>query len=70
MDMLLLGIYSCIPARGSEVRLLEFIPADEIQLDGKMTLKKFADNEKINLITTVNGKWIMLISQYKVTIWV
>ena len=67
-DLLLLGLYSCIPARGSEVRLLEFIPESDIQeeLNGKLTLKKYVDKEKINLITQQNGVWVMLVSQYKV----
>ena len=29
-DLLLLGLYSCIPGRGAEVRLLQYIPEEEI----------------------------------------
>jgi len=67
-DLLLLGLYSCIPARGSEVRLLEFVPESDIkdELKGNVTLKKYVDKEKINLITQQNGVWMMLVSQYKV----
>ena len=67
-DLLLLGLYSCTPARGCEIRLLEFIPGDTLQasLAGKLTLKKYAESEKINLITQLPGEWTMVVSQYKV----
>jgi hypothetical protein len=43
-DLLLLGLYSCIPGRGAEVRLLEYVSADELKT--KM-------NAKFNKISTV-----------------
>ena len=67
-DLLLLGLYSCTPARGCEIRLLEFIPKETLQgsLAGKTTLKKYVENQKINLITELPGNWTMVVSQYKV----
>ena len=58
-DLLLLGLYSCVPARGAEVRLLQYIPEEEIvgqwnpQQQQQMTIKRWVDKEKINLITRV-----------------
>ena len=54
---LLLGLYSCIPGRGAEVRLLQYIPEKDIvgqwQPQQQMTMKRWADKQKINLITRV-----------------
>lgn len=90
-DLLLLGLYSCVPGRGAEVRLLQYIPEEEIVGQWKnhqqqhrqpqpksMTMKKWVDKQKINLITRVSGRsddgdasgeqndvWKMYVSQYK-----
>jgi len=66
-DLLLLGLYSCVPARGAEVRLLEYIPEEALQkqLRGKVSLKKFVETQQINLITRIDGTWKMILSQYK-----
>lgn len=54
-DLLLLGLYSCVPGRGAEVRLLQYIPEEDITKQWKpqqqMTMKKWVDKQKINLIT-------------------
>ncbi len=65
-DLLLLGLYSCVPARGAEVRLLEYIPEEElVKLQGKLSLKKFVEKRQMNLITQIDGSWKMVLSQYK-----
>jgi hypothetical protein len=65
-DLLLLGIYSCVPARGAEVRLLEYVPEEElVRLMGKLSLKKFVEKRQMNLITHIDGTWKMVLSQYK-----
>ena len=70
-DLLLLGLYSCVPGRGNEVRLLQYIPEQEVRTQmahasSKITsLKKWVDKEKINLITSDAGVWKMVVSQYK-----
>jgi hypothetical protein len=78
-DLLLLGLYSCVPGRGAEVRLLQYIPEQDIikqwQLHRNMTMKKWANKQKINLITRTaaargtdeesSGVWKMYVSQYK-----
>ena len=69
-DLLLLGLYSCIPSRGAEVRLLQFIPEDMVKtqmMGPKQTFKQYADKEQMNLLTRVDGVWKMYISQYKVS---
>lgn len=55
-DLLLLGLYSCVPGRGAEVRLLQYIPEEEIvgQWKPQLTMKKWVDKHKVNLITRVN----------------
>jgi hypothetical protein len=82
-DLLLLGLYSCVPGRGAEVRLLQYIPEEDIvgqwkpQRQNVMTMKKWVDKQKINLITRIGGRsdandgegsactWKMYVSQYK-----
>ncbi len=68
-DLLLLGLYSCVPARGAEVRLLQYIPEDMIRAQMSpakpLTFKKYVDKQQINLITCVDGTWKMFVSQYK-----
>lgn len=83
-DLLLLGLYSCVPGRGAEVRLLQYIPEEDIigqwkpQQSQSMTMKKWVDKQKINLITRIGGgrsdandgegragTWKMYVSQYK-----
>jgi hypothetical protein len=63
---LLLGIYNCIPARGNEVRLLQYVEEAVVrEQKGNMSVKRFADSQKVNLITTVDGSWMMFVSDYK-----
>jgi hypothetical protein len=76
-DLLLLGLYSCVPGRGNEVRLLQYIfeeaVRDQIRRRGNnranLSLKKWVHKQKINLITTWTtndvSMWKMLVSQYK-----
>lgn len=65
-DLLLLGLYSCIPSRGSEVRLLQYIPeAKVLQLKGDKTFKEWVKQQEINLLTQKNGVWTMIVSQFK-----
>lgn len=65
-DLLLLGIYACIPSRGSEVRLLEYLPeARVVQLKGEKTFKEFVKAQQINLLTQQQGIWKMIISRFK-----
>jgi hypothetical protein len=57
-DLLLLGLYSCIPARGAEVRLLHYIPEEMVNMQMALTLSKkkpqtfkaFVEKQDINLI--------------------
>lgn len=74
-DLLLLGIYSCVPSRGSEIRLLQHLSVEEItRKKGNLTLKRFVDKEKINLITQTlnvddgcsNGSvWKIFVADFK-----
>jgi hypothetical protein len=72
-DLLLLGLYSCIPARGAEVRLLQYIPEEMVKMQMALTLSKkkpqtfkvFVEKQEINLITRVDGIWKMILSQFK-----
>jgi len=65
-DLLLLGIYACIPSRGSEVRLLEYIAEDHvIQLKGDRTFKEFVMEQQINILTQKQGIWTMIVSRFK-----
>lgn len=36
-----------------------------MELKGEKTLKRFVDSKRINLITTVQDEWVMLVSDYK-----
>lgn len=70
-DLLLMGLYVMIPSRAAEVRLLQFIPYEELPRF-RGTLKQHVDREQINLLTCkpsaeeeTDPKWTMLISQYK-----
>jgi hypothetical protein len=83
-DLLLLGLYSCVPGRGAEVRLLQYIPEQDIikqrQLQRNMTMKKWVDKQKINLITCTaaaargtdddesSGVWKMYVSQQELPV--
>ncbi len=68
-DLLLLGLYSCVPARGAEVRLLQYIPEEVVKAQMSpakpLTFKKYVDKQQINLITCVDRTWKIFVSQYK-----
>ena len=67
-DLLLLGLYTCIPGRGAEVRLLQYIPPVELdQHRRRLGIKQYVDKQRINLLThsTDTGDWTMYVSQYK-----
>ena len=67
-DLLLLGLYSCIPSRGAEVRLLQYIPHEELAgLRRNKSLKQYVDSQRMNLITQVNDgtTWKMVLGDFK-----
>lgn len=65
-DLLLLGLYSCIPARGAEVRLLQYIPEQELaELRNGKSVKQFVESQHMNIISQINGTWKMVLSDYK-----
>ena len=65
-DLLLMGLYNCIPSRGCEVRLLQYLPEQLVcEQKGDKTFKRFVEAQEINLLTQRNGEWTMLLSQYK-----
>jgi hypothetical protein len=68
MLLLLLGLYSCIPARGKEVRLLQYIPKRKLSDQRQQhSLKRFVEKKQINLVTEgeEDQEWMLFISQYK-----
>lgn len=62
-DLLLLGLYSCIPGRGQETRLLEHIPSES--LGPKVTPKVFALQRKVNMLICINESWQMVLAVFK-----
>ncbi len=59
---MLLGLYLCLPGR-CEGRLLEYVPAEKI--DRGISLKAHVASQKMNLITCIDGRWKIVLSQYK-----
>jgi hypothetical protein len=65
-DLLLLGLYSCTPARGSEIRLLQFLSEEELsERKGRLTIKKYVEANKVNIITKIGDIWRMYVSDFK-----
>lgn len=65
-DLLILGYYTIIPARGSEVRLLQYLSEEQINARKRnLTVKKFVAAEGLNLITYSNGAWKIYLTCYK-----
>lgn len=65
-DALLLALFQALPARSGEVRLLEYIPEEEVRANkGNLTFRQYAERERLNLLTKRDGKWTMFLSQYK-----
>jgi hypothetical protein len=65
-DLLLPGLYSCTPARGSGIRLLQFFSEEELSMrKGRLTIKKYVETEKVNIITKIGDVWRMYVSDFK-----
>lgn len=65
-DLLLLGLYSCTPARGSEIRLLQFISEEDLtERKGRLTVKKYVEAQQINVLTKVGDVWRMYVADFK-----
>lgn len=65
-DLLLLGLYSCTPARGSEIRLLQFLSEEELSVrQGRLTIKKYVEANKVNIITKIGNVWRIYVSDFK-----
>ena len=67
-DLLLLGLYSCIPSRGNETRLLQYFTDDELRLIKKerVSFKSFVEAQRMNLIVPVEGAWKIYCANFKV----
>ncbi len=66
-DLVMLRYYAACPSRSGEVRLLQFIPFDELsELKGKLTVARYIEREKINLISKRPvGAWTVWLADYK-----
>ena len=68
-DVLLLGLYACIPGRGAEVRLLQYWSDEDLQQHrkGGLTMKKCVERHEANIVARSEGGgvWKMWVSQFK-----
>ncbi len=66
-DLVMLRYYAACPSRSGEVRLLQFIPFDELtELKGKLTVARYIERERINLISKRPlGAWTVWLADYK-----
>ena len=67
-DLLLLGLYSCIPSRGNETRLLQHFSDGDLQRIKKesVSFKSFVEAQRMNLIVSVEGVWKLYCGDFKV----
>lgn len=68
-DVLLPGLYACIPGRGAEVRLLQYWSDEDLQQHrkGGLTMKKCVERHEANIVARSEGGgvWKMWVLQFK-----
>ena len=72
-DLVLLGLYSCIPSRGNETRLLQYFTEEELRTIKKehVPFKTFVEAQRMNLIvqTSKDDTWKIYCANFKVIRW-